>query len=145
MLERHSKPSKIWEQFVREYPDVEGFQSDLASYYQYLGDLNVFLEHRDEALKLFQKACRTWEQLLARHPERSGVQNDPDWRTTWNTLARSPRCRKEKVAAFQRVLSLREALVAEFPGVAEYCAGLANGLRRSGEHLWTQDPQRNPK
>src|SRR5262249_18300045 len=101
----------IWEQLVREHPDVEGFQNELATFYHSLGDLNVLTKDHASALQLFQNACSTWEQLLDHHPQdteyRTGLAEGLEYAAMQPSLSMPAR-----KAASQRALSIREDLVA---------------------------------
>src|SRR5262249_22030955 len=58
----------IWEDWGNKYPDVAGFQHDLAGFYYYLAGEEVRDRHMDGFLRSIGKAIEISRRLSERHP-----------------------------------------------------------------------------
>jgi eukaryotic-like serine/threonine-protein kinase len=126
----------IWERLAREYPNVIGFQSDLASLYGVLSDMMDNVHDRPGAWHAAESSIRLFEKLSEQHP------GEPEYRTgladaleyaarTLRQLGRAPEAWKPA----QRALAIREKLVRDFPSTPEYRAACAYSYIRVAGHL----------
>jgi serine/threonine protein kinase/tetratricopeptide (TPR) repeat protein len=131
------KARALWEELVREHPQVPGFQNDLAVWHACIGTLQMREGHWVEAAGAKQNACALWEKLREENPGAPRYQVPlatqlTDLSMILAHLGQLPAAEE----AGQRGLALAKQLVAESPQVPTYRELLGwqyEGIGRSWE------------
>jgi tetratricopeptide (TPR) repeat protein len=136
------KALALYQNFLKEPgPDPAGRL--LTAYVSIrLGDIEILLDHRDEAVLAYQKAVVLLQQLVAEFPQEVGFRSSlakAHFQVAW--LRRGWLHPQESEEDYRRAISLYEDLRNEFPDVAWYTRELGScwfklaGLQRSGGHF----------
>jgi tetratricopeptide (TPR) repeat protein len=117
----------LWEQFVRDHPDVFEFQTDLATVHDYLGELHRTAGNNAESLDHCEKAREICLKVADAAPSRAEYQAELS-RAYYNVGQRYLQFRRFQDAedSFRQGLQLQADLAAANPDVAYYQGMLAN-------------------
>jgi tetratricopeptide (TPR) repeat protein len=105
----------VWTKLVKIHPDEDGFQNDLAGFYNVIG---VFLTKAqpDAAIESLEKARGIWENLGHKNPENFDYQSDlaKTWNNIGNAHAQSGNL-DEALSSFGEAVRIQLMLVQKDP------------------------------
>jgi serine/threonine protein kinase/Flp pilus assembly protein TadD len=128
---------KSWQELAAEFPNVPGFQLELADSQSHLASLFRDLGRRKEAAEMARKALAILEPLFNKSPTQPQVRDVLG--ETLNNLAilfAEANHTEEAEKLLRRSLALRKDLVKDYPNIPEYKRRLACAHHHLGV-LWS--------
>jgi serine/threonine protein kinase/tetratricopeptide (TPR) repeat protein len=127
IIEVFQNAAGLWEQFVRDHPEVFEFQTDLATIHDYLGELHRTAGNDAESLHHCEKAREICLKVVDAAPSRAEYQAELS-RAYYNVGQRYLQLRQFQEAedSFRKGLQIQQNLAAANPDVAYYQGMLAN-------------------
>ncbi len=127
----------IWERLVREIPANTRFQVDLANNHAAIGNLQRYLNWKDEAFVSFQASVTINERLARDHPADADFQRSLTWSRAFLAAILTDLGRaSEASASLAEIHAIRERLARDYPLDDSYQFDLAASFNDIGEmHL----------
>ncbi len=126
-----------WQRLADENSQVPGFQSDLATMYDRIAELQANLPgRRADAALAGRKAMATWEKLVLAYPE------EPEYLASLGQqydfqayLCRVSGQRQQESEYAEKAIGIFEKLTSARPNVIAYREGRASGVSRKAKRL----------
>lgn len=128
---------KVWDQLVRDNPDVLGFRHDLAFACRVLALLQMRTKNYPGAFASLRRSGELWEELVAADPSVPEYQlewasHHINWGNFQSQLRQNPSAGE---ASYRRSVVMLEQLIRDFPDTPGFVRGLAGSELALAESL----------